>query len=190
MTSKILVFIFGIVGTVVIILFISIAFTRYQTKLENEQIAEDFKENIMNFSAEEIIRYHNDFIISRNFDGIILIYRSIGCDRRSWRNEVRNFIKSEIVSIEEIVDEAKVYSLFSTAISDFYEVSFFAVEIEIERREQWGYPDGIVGFIYTVVRETPEAPWSIFIITRDILKITEWHIGMKVWKLSLSALIE
>ena len=161
-----------VIIVVILVIIIAVVTIKWQAKLEDRKIAESFEENIMIFSAEEIIRYHNEFIMSRNFDGIVLTYTTIGEDRRSWRNAVRNFTKREIISIEEIVDETKTEPLFNTVsgISDanFYEIKFFAVDIEIERREQWGYPDGIVEFVYIVARETPEAPWSILISTRNI----------------------
>ena len=141
---------------------------RVQNNRRQQREAQQFEENIMDFSPEEVIEYHYRWINDHNLFGLNLTSIEEFDTSFNFRNLIsfrrRNLISNELLSVSEITNEGIIRGLreVSWFPHDMYDIKYFRVESYITRRNQYGHGDGVIETALVVVRETQDSPWVIY----------------------------
>ena len=139
-------------------------------RIEHEREAMEYKENILNFTPEDVIRQHFKWINNRNVIGLPLtIY---GEEVKLSRRNFRNIINIELISMSEVTDERTLNWLRGSPRfpekEKFYDIEIFIVRFDVSRRQEIGFSDGINEDFNIMVRENADSPWLIYTLIRAI----------------------
>jgi hypothetical protein len=161
----------GLVSTIIVIIMVIGLYNWRKTSI-HEKEAQEFEENILDFTPEDVIAQYFEWLNNGNRTGRTLtLYR--GCRRYACEsgNAFRNLRNVELLYINEFTDEAlRRYEHSGVPwlpeYKEFYDMKVFAVTFDLRRWEQIGINDGINEFLYVMVRESPEKPWLIYSSTK------------------------
>jgi len=138
-----------------------IYYSRFRTEKRQEREIEEYIQRMLNISAEEVIEQHFKWKNDQNIRGLSLTMHKGGFHP----NYFRNLRSITLISISDISDSDVAIGLQENASwfpSNYYDLKFFSVVFDLQRRNQHRINDGTNYFIYVVIKETPESPWEIY----------------------------
>ena len=146
---------------VVIILFTLIGgiliFRNNQNRRIQRQEVQYYKQDILNFSAEEVIEHHYKWKSTGNLEGLELtLYETRDLDMYRGARNIKLLSLSEIEDSEKI-DWIRNLNWFPDHI--LYSKIFYV---------DFSFQGETYNFIYVVVKETSESPWLIYRRFRDV----------------------